>query len=91
MFSLLSKCRRLDLPVNIRRELFDSLVIPIMLYACEVWGAGKIESLERLHLKFLKYTLRVKMNTVNNMVYGELGRFPISIAIQKRTIGYWGS
>jgi hypothetical protein len=89
MFALLNKCRKLNLPIDIRLELFDALVMPILLYACEVWGFEKIDILERLHLKFLKYTLRVKMSTCNNMIYGELGRFPLIIHIRTRMIAYW--
>ena len=87
MFALLAKCRKCDL------QLFDSLVTPVMLYACEVWGFEKTanDMLEKLHLKFLKYILHVKTSTCNNMVYGELGRYPLHIDIKKRMIGYWGS
>ena len=28
--------------------------------------------------------------TVNNMVYGELGRYPLEIQIKERVVGYWG-
>ena len=34
-------------------------------------------------------TLSVHTKTCNNMVYGELGRFPLEIFIKKRIIGYW--
>ena len=91
MFALLAKCRKFDLPIDIRLELFDRLVTPIMLYACEVWGFDKAATLEKLHLKFLKYTLKVKMSTCSNMVYGELGRFPLYIDIKKKMIGYWAN
>ena len=30
------------------------------------------------------------MSTCTNMVYGELGRYPLHIEIKKRMIGYWG-
>ena len=85
MFALLCKCRKFDSHLDIRLELFDRLVTPVMLYAYEVWRFEKTAILERLHLKFLKYTLKVKMSTCNNMMYGELGR---CIGIKKRIIGY---
>uniref|UniRef100_A0A667XGE4 ribonuclease H n=1 Tax=Myripristis murdjan TaxID=586833 RepID=A0A667XGE4_9TELE len=34
MFALLCKCRKFNLPIDIRLELFDRLVSPVMLYAC---------------------------------------------------------
>ena len=56
-----------------------------MLYACEVWGEEKGEAvLEKMHLRFLKHLLKVKMSSYNNMVYGELGRFPIDNANKKQ-------
>lgn len=50
-----------DLPVNIILDLFDKHV--------KCGGSKKIAILEKLHLKFLKYTLKVKMTTCSNMVY----------------------
>lgn len=61
-----------------------------MLYVCEVWGFKNIDILENLHIEFLKYTLKVKMTTYNNMVYRELGRCAICVAVQNRIIGFWG-
>ena len=29
------------------------------------------------------------IKTCNNMVYGELGRFPLNITIKQRVVGYW--
>ena len=90
MFALLNKCRKLQLSVDVTLDLFDKLVTPVMLYACEVWGFEKLHLLEKLHLKFLKYILKVKMTTCSHMVYGELGRYPLCVTVKKRIIGYWG-
>ena len=48
-----------------------------------------MDAVEKLHLKFLKYVLAVNSSTCTSVVYGELGRFPIKIKIQKRLVGYW--
>ena len=37
MFSLLRRSRQLDLPIYLQLELFDSLIMPILLYGCEIW------------------------------------------------------
>jgi hypothetical protein len=46
------------------------MIKPILLYGCEVWGFGKNEVLERVHLKFCKILLNLKSSTPNYMVYG---------------------
>lgn len=91
MYSLIGKARRLGLPIDIQLELFDSMVVPILLYGGEVWGCGKLDIVERLHLKFCKFLLQAKSSTPTCMVYGELGRYPIAIACKVRIIQYWGS
>ena len=60
------------------------MIKPILLYGCEVWGFGKHEVLEQVHLKFCKILLNLKLSTPNYMVYGELGRYPIDIDIKVR-------
>ena len=89
MFSLVSKARKLDLPIDIQLELFDQLVIPILLYGCEVWAFGDIADIETFYLRFCKQVLRLKTNTATCMVYGEIGRSGISTVIDKRLVLYW--
>ena len=45
--------------------LFDSLVLPILSYACEVWAVDKEvgESAEQLRRQFLKHVLGVRGST----------------------------
>ena len=89
MYFLISKARRLGLSINTQIHLFDTMVKPIMLYGCEIWGYSDVSPLEKLHLMFLKMILGVHTRTCSNMVYGELGKFPIVIDIKKRAIGFW--
>ena len=88
MFAVLSKSRKLHLPVDIQLQLFDSMVIPILLYGSEVTGFEKHDILERLCIQYYKIVLKVKKTTPNLMLYGELGRFPISVLIKSRMIGF---
>ena len=89
MFSVISKCRKYNLPVDIQLQLFDSMVAPILLYGSEVWGEREFKEIEKLHIKFLKHTTRLYNSTCTQMVYGELGRFPLEISIKARMVGYW--
>lgn len=90
MFALLGKSRRLNLPVDLQLQLFDVLVVPILLYGSEIWSHENCELVEKLHLRYCKYLLKVNGKTYRNMVYGELGRMPLSVLMQLRTVTFWG-
>ena len=62
------------------------MVKPILLYGCEIWGFGNNDVLEKVHLKFCRMILNLKTSTPNNMIYGELGRYPIEISFWAKII-----
>ena len=70
MFSILKRARVLKLPIDIQLQLFHTNVLPVALYGCEVWGFDKngIKLVERLHLRFCKYVLRLKK--LNAIIHG---------------------
>ena len=70
-------------------ELFDKLVSPILNYYCEVWGFCTANKIERVHTKFCKYLLSVKMSTQNDFIYGELGRLNFHSKRLFCCIKYW--
>ena len=77
MFSLLRKCRPLNLPLDIQLELFEKCVHPILLYGCEIWTCEKMDVISKPQLRFLKLILGVKVTTPTCMVLEEVGRYPI--------------
>ena len=89
MFALLRRNRQLNLPLDIQLELFNSLVLSILTYGCEVWGFENINLIEKLHLKYLKYSLSLKMSTPTCKALGETGRFPVSMHIITRVVSFW--
>ena len=56
-------------------------VVPILLYRAELWGMDKFDQIERVHLYACKRFLYVLGKTPNDIVYGELGRYPLWIKI----------
>ena len=89
MFYVLRKARKLYLPIDILLQLFDGMLVHILLYGAEVWGYEKNDIVETLHLEFCKYIMKVKKCTPNCIVYGELGRVPMSVNIKARMAGFW--
>jgi len=89
MFSVIKKSRRLHLDFDTQLHLFDSMVVPIMLYGSEVWGYSDLKLLGKLQIKFCKIILNVKKSTPNNMVLGELGTFPLELAVHTRMVTFW--
>ena len=59
------------------------------MYGSEVWGVGKNDNIEKVHLQFLKRILGVRVTTPNCLVYGELGRYPLDINIKCRMLCFW--
>ena len=79
MYGILKKCRQNNLSIDCQMDMFDKIVVPILLYGSEVWGFENFDMLERIHLKFCKYVLHLKQTTPSGIVYTELGRHPIII------------
>ena len=89
LYSVIGKCKKFDLPVDMQFDLFNTMMLPIMTYSCEIWGHYIVRKVELLHLKFCKQILSVHKYTCNDMVYGELGVFPFIIHIKCKMIRYW--
>ncbi len=88
MYSLIGKCRKHDIPVDLQLELFHTTVMPVRTYACEIWGCSVDRKLKQLLMKFFKHVLYVHKNTCIDIGYGELGEYPIDVIINTRMIGY---
>ena len=89
LFALLSRARKLQLPVDIQIELFHQLVVPVLLYGCEVWGFNELNQIEVFYRTFLKKLLGVHKRTPNCIVYGETGTSPLYNQVLSRIVGFW--
>ena len=54
-FSLLGLSDRVPLTVKTKLQLFDTMVVPILLYGSKVWGVYNFKEINKLHIKFCKY------------------------------------
>ncbi len=89
MNTLLNKTNSYDLSPKTLCQLFDSFVLRILNYGCEIWGFTKNKAIETIHLKFCKLIMNVKCSTSNAGIYGELARFPLYITRYVRIVKYW--
>lgn len=89
LFSLYKKIRNLELPIDCQLKLFDNTILPILTYGCEIWGFGDLSMIDKVQTDFFKHILHVKNSTPHIMLYGELGRFPVSLIIKRRMLNFW--
>ena len=96
-FRAFMKIRR-DLGPNFNQDIplilsiIDSLVKPILLYACDFWGCFKLHNsnhIDTFYISMLKQILGVQRQTTNDGVLLELGRTPLSLEAKKLSIKNW--
>ena len=89
MFSLITKMKKLMLPIDIQIELFDRIVVPILLYGSEVWYPQMCDLATKLQLRFYKIILKLNKSTPSQMIFGELGQFPLDVQAKQRMLNFW--
>ena len=89
LFAISSTLRKFNFNIETKCSIFDTYVGSILNYGAEIWGFHKALDVEKVHLMFLKRILGVKKNTYNNLVYCELGRFPLYIKRKIKIFKYW--
>ena len=89
MFALITKGRRLLLPLDVLFELFDKMILPILTYGSEIYGINNLDKIEIFQRSFYKRIMKLSKSTPSAMIYGETGSHNISITIEKKMISYW--
>lgn len=83
----------IDNPCKLLEKLFDSIVLPVLLYCCEIWGVDlslkDISVIEKFHVKFLKDILGLHCKASNAGCLAELNRLPLWSKISFSSIKYW--
>ena len=90
-FILEKKLFRWTFTVRENVELFERLIVPVLLYGAELWGCGPVHDIERFVLKFLKRLLGLRASTPSYMVWLESGMTPIGAICKCRAVGFWSS
>ena len=101
MFKLLKTFKGANPNYRTYMHLFDRVVAPILLYASDLW-AGYInfkdkelyntlnkEIIEECHMKYCRIVLGVNKKAPNIGIYGETGRFPLSLKAVCNFIKFW--
>jgi Reverse transcriptase (RNA-dependent DNA polymerase) len=70
-------------------KLFDSQIMPSLLYASELWGYKENKRIEKVHLYAIKLFINVPVRTPTDMIYAEVGRHPLCIESAIRCVQYW--
>jgi hypothetical protein len=77
-------------------DMFDSITGAAGSYGCEVWATPFLAdwhlrdcTLQRYQATVYKQALKVPRNTSNQLVFFEMGRYPLQVQWLQRTINYW--
>ena len=71
---------------------FETLVTPIILYGCEVWGCSisreSWRKIEQIQKRFITYNLKIKRNTPYHILLIKVGLSPIESLAMTRILLY---
>ena len=88
-FSLITKIKQLNLTFETSVELFERLIIPVLLYGSEIWGYENSKILQTMVNNVMRKFLRLHKSTPMCMINGELGLKEISEYIDNRMMNFW--
>ncbi len=94
LFALCRRCNDLSITnPEVMCQLFDSLVRPVLSYACKVWtGCTRLKGLqqtEQIHRMFLRGILGVNKTTSTFAMLGEFGRYPLEYFWWQQTLKHY--
>jgi hypothetical protein len=94
LFALRRRCNDMNITdPEVMCQLLDSLVCPVLSYACEVWTGCTwmkgLQQVEQVHRMFLRGILGVNKTTSTFAVLGEFGRYPLEYLWWQQTLKYY--
>ena len=72
--------------ISSKLQLFDSAIIPILLYGCEIWGFNNISDIEKIQIRFYK---SLNKYTSNVFVLVNLENFRWMFFCKERLLKFW--
>ena len=86
---LFSLFRQFEFSPTQKCKLFDVLVGSVLNYSADVLGNNEAKDIEIIHTNFCIWILNVRKSTNLSGLYGELGRYPLSIYRKISMLRYW--
>ena len=77
-----------QIPKHIFFKLFDTQIVPILIYGSETWGFKEYGVLEQIQNYACKRSTCIGMESCNAVVLGDCGRFTLYIETAKRCLRY---
>ena len=92
-FGLENNCKAVNLVMwDKMKLLFETLVTPVILYGCEVWGCSisreSWRNIEQIQKRFITYNQKIKINTPYPILLIEVGPSPIESLAMTRLLVY---
>ena len=96
LFSLKTNLNLMKMPIKLLLKIFDTMIVPILLYGAEVWiPSGKFTpekwdktTIEKQHTSLLEQILGLNRSIQNNWVRAEFGRLPLLVNTHARVWNY---
>ena len=58
-------------------KIFDTKISPVLMYGADIWGIEYQHAVEKVHYYACKLYMCVMLNSSNDAILGECGRFPL--------------
>lgn len=70
-------------------ELYNTMVLPVIMHALEIWGFDIIRDMEMLQVKYLKHLLYAHKKTSTYVIYDELFIYRLQVTSKCKMINFW--